>query len=138
MSPTRGQRTQPCGRPEAQARLQRARAHLDLADLSRPASTAAERSAAASAAVLAGIAASDAACCTVLGKCSRSQDHRDAVSLLREVAPGGPAAAKHLARLLDLKDASHYGFNDIGSARCTAVLRQAAALVAFAEEVVRR
>ena len=46
--------------------------------------------------MLAGIAAVDAACCRSLGRRSRSQDHRDAVALVRQVAPGGPEAAKQL------------------------------------------
>jgi hypothetical protein len=60
-----------------------------------PRSYPAERKAAASSAVLAGIAAADAACCTVLGERSRSQDHRDATRLVRDVAPGGADAAKN-------------------------------------------
>jgi hypothetical protein len=53
--------------------------------------------------VLAGIAAADAVCCSALGRRSRSQNHRDAVALVRQVFPAGPAAARHLERLLGLK-----------------------------------
>jgi hypothetical protein len=103
-----------------------------------PRSDPAERKAAASSAVLAGIAAADAACCTVLCERSRSQDHRDATRLVCDVAPGGADAAKKLARLLDVKDASQYGFDDLSGERLTAAVRQAQALVAWAETILRR
>lgn len=137
MSPPR-QRTQSCGRREAAARLRDAQAQLDFAGFATATSSAAERKAAASSAVLAGIAASDAACCAALGERSRSADHRDAVALVREVEPGGAEAAKQLRRLLDLKDASQYGFEDIGGQRLLTAVRNAEALVAFAERIVRR
>jgi hypothetical protein len=138
VSRARAQRTQSCGRREAQTRLQDAQAQLDLAGFATAASTAAERKAAVSSAVLAGIAASDAACCSALGERSRSMDHRDAVALVRDVAPGGEDAAKQLRRLLDLKDAGQYGVEDIGGQRMVAAVRHATALVAFAEQVLRR
>jgi hypothetical protein len=103
-----------------------------------PRSAPAERKAAASSAVLAGIAAADAACCTVLGERSRSQDHRDATRLVSDITPGGVDAAKKLVRLLNIKDASQYGFGDLSGERFTAAVRQAQALVAWAEEIVRR
>jgi hypothetical protein len=131
-------RTQRCGRREAATRLRDAQAHLDLAAMAGLRSDPSERKAAASSAVLAGIAAADAACCAVLGERSRSQDHRDATRLVRDVAPGGADAAKKLARLLDVKDASQYGFDDLSGERLTAAVRQAQALVAWAETIVRR
>lgn len=74
---------------------------------------------AAALAVLAGIAAADAACCARLGQRSRSQDHRAAVQLLRAVVPHGEEMAKDLGRLLAAKDESHYGVAlvDRGKAR---------------------
>jgi hypothetical protein len=102
------------------------------------ANTDAERRAAASAAVLAGIAAADAACCAALGERSRSEDHRDAIGLVRSIEPGGPAAAKQLDRLLGIKDASQYGLRDVGGPALVAARRQARALVTFAETVVLR
>ena len=86
----------------------------------------------------AGIAASDAACCAALGERSRSQDHRDAVTLLRQVAPGGRDAAAQLERLLGLKDQAQYGFEDLAGQKLVAALRQARALVSFAESVLER
>jgi hypothetical protein len=131
-------RTQVCGRSDAQSRLRDAQAHLDLAELGTATSSPAEQKAAASSAVLAGIAAADAACCSALGQRSRTQDHRDAVAVLRDVTPGGPDAARQLQRLLDIKDASQYGFGDVGGQRLLAAQRQARALVAFAEATLRR
>ena len=60
-------------------------------------------------AVLAGIAASDAACCVKLGVRSRGQSHDEAVALLATVAPHGAEMAKDLSRLLNRKDDSYYG-----------------------------
>lgn len=133
-----GGRTSTCGRPEALTRLRDARAQLDLADLAGPTASPADRKAAISSAVLAGIAASDAACCTVLGKRSRSADHRDATRLVSDIADGGPEAARRLARLLDVKHASQYGVEDLNGEQLVAALRQAKALVDWAERLVRR
>ena len=49
------------------------------------------RGVAAALTVLAGIAASDAACCAALARRHRVQDHRGAVALLEGVEPGGQA-----------------------------------------------
>jgi hypothetical protein len=84
---------------------------------------------AAALAVLAGIAASDAACCAALGQRSRGQDHRRAVELLSQIAPDGNAMASHLDRLLSIKDDAHYGLLDVGAQRAKAALRQARSLV---------
>jgi hypothetical protein len=138
VSPRHVPRTQDCDASDARRRLADARAQLDLAELATTDSSAEDRKAAASCAVLAGIAAADAACCKSLGRRSRSQDHRDAVALVRQVAPGGTDAAKQLERLLGLKDQAQYGFDDIGGQRLVTARRQARALVAFAESVLGR
>jgi hypothetical protein len=67
-------------------------------------------SAAAALAVLAGISASDAACCKALGQRSRGQDHHHAEALLELIEPGGRNAANAMRRLINLKDEAHYGF----------------------------
>jgi hypothetical protein len=83
MSPRAKIHTQACDQNDARTRLAHARKFLEVAEL-----TASEReveevaSVSASLAVLAGIAASDAACCSALGRRSRGQDHRDAIGLL--------------------------------------------------------
>lgn len=87
--------------------------------------------------MIAGIAASDAACCAALGRRSRTQDHRDATAMLRGIA-GGSDAANDLARLLRRKDQSQYGFADVGAQQHLAAVRQARALVVFAERLLQR
>jgi hypothetical protein len=138
MSPRRASRTQGCSEDDALRRLRDARAQLDLAELAAADSSAEEQKAAASCAVLAGIAAADAACCKSLGRRSRSQDHRDAVELVRRVTPGGSDAAKQLERLLGLKDQAQYGLQDVAGQKLQTARRQARALVAFAERVLGR
>jgi hypothetical protein len=95
-------------------------------------------SAAAALAVLAGIAASDAACCHALGRRSRGQDHRQATELVGQIEPGGQQASSALRRLLDLKDQAHYGLFDVSGNNLTTALRQAEALVSFATQVLQR
>jgi len=138
VSPRRESRTQDCDENAARARLRDARAQLDLAEVATAGSTPEEKKAAASCAVLAGIAAADAACCRSLGRRSRSQDHRDAVALVRQVSPGGPDAAKQLERLLGLKDQAQYGLEDLSGQKLLTARRQAQALVRFAERVLGR
>lgn len=132
-------RTQRCSMTQARTRLEHARKFLDVAELvSGEAGDVGYASAAAALAVLSGIAASDAACCAALGRRSRGQDHRQAVELVEQVAPGGDRAANALRRLLNLKDEAHYGFFDIGGKDLQGALRQAKALVDFAAEAIQR
>lgn len=97
----------------------------------------ASRSVAAALAVLAGIAASDAACCARLGQRSRGQSHHQALDLLGQIVPGGGGAAKHLKHLLDLKDGAHYGVIHVSNKELTSALRHSRALVDYANERVR-
>lgn len=136
MAAKRG-RTQTCGAPQARQRLVQARSYMDVASL-----TAGEidpkleyAAVAASVAILAGIAAADAACCHALGRRSRSDNHHDAEALLAEITPGGKEAARHLRQLIDIKDTAHYGFISITAAQLKRALRQAQHLVEFAERV---
>jgi hypothetical protein len=138
VSPRRESRTQDCDENAARARLRDARAQLDLAELATTDSTPEDKKAAVSCAVLTGIAAADATCCGSLGRRSRSQTHRDAVPLVRQVVPGGPEAAKQLERLLGLKDQAQYGLEDISGQKLLTARRQAKALVGFAERALGR
>jgi hypothetical protein len=82
MTPKREPRTQSCSRDDVCTRLEHARKFLDVAALIAESGQDLEYSSAAAAlAVLAGIAASDSACCQVLGRRSRGQDHRQAAHL---------------------------------------------------------
>jgi predicted nucleotidyltransferase len=136
MTPRPTGRLRQCNRRDAVARLEDAETQLTYARLATPSSGAAERKAATSCAVIAGIAAADAACCVKLGERSRGQDHREAVALLRRVPDGGVAASGHLRRLLTLKDQSQYGVEEIGGRDLLGAQRQAAALVAFARRAL--
>lgn len=89
MTPRPG-RTQQCTREHARTRLAHAQKFLDVAELAaEERDSGTYSSAAAALAVLAGIAASDAACCAALGRRARGHDHREATDLLEHVEPGG-------------------------------------------------
>jgi hypothetical protein len=130
-------RTETCGPVEARVRHGQARAFLDVAELvgSDP-DEVASPGVAAALAVLAGIAASDAACCATLGRRCRAQDHREALSLLRQVA-GGDRMAQDLRRLLDVKDGAQYGMVYVSHQRATAAVKQARRLVESAAALLR-
>ncbi len=140
MTPRAAARTATCGVPQARVRRDQARKFYEVADLveGETATIPSAASVAASLAVLAGIAAADAACCAQLKRRSRGQDHKQAVDLVRTVHPGGDEASKKLDRLLDLKDAAHYGVIHVSGQDLQAALRSAKSLVSFAEDVVRR
>lgn len=131
--------SQQCSARDARNRYDHARKFLEVAEIA-----AGEHeldpeyaSVAVSLAVLAGIAAADAACCKAIGERSRSQDHHDAERLLRRVT-SGEGAARQLHDLLSLKDEAHYGFFDVSTRELRKALRRARALVTFAEAVLRR
>jgi hypothetical protein len=142
MTPARGMgRTQRCSAAQGRTRLEHARKFLDVAELVAGEGGDGDieyASAAAALAVLAGIAASDAACCTALGRRARGQDHRQATELVEQIIPGGKRAASSLRRLLSLKDEAHYGLFDVGGRDLQAALRQAGALVKFADQITQR
>jgi hypothetical protein len=130
-------RTQACGPAEARVRLDQARAFLDVAELvgSDP-DEVASPGVAAALAVLAGIAASDAACCATLGRRSRGLDHREALDLLRQVT-GGARMAQDLRRLLDIKDGAQYGMVYVSHQRATATVKQARRLIEASAALLR-
>ena len=132
-------RTAACTRADALRRQEQAEKFLEVADLVQADSTqdAASANVSASLAVLAGIAASDAACCAALGRRSRGQDHRQAIDLLGQVSPGGPDAARQLQRLLDLKDSAHYGVITLSGEALKTALRGARNLVDFSAGILR-
>ncbi len=134
---TRSGRTQPCDRTHARARLDNAAKSLEVAELvAREREIPESRSVAAALAVLAGIAASAAACCAALGRRSRADDHRQAATPLPEIRDGD-RAAKALLDLLNLKDTAQYGLIPITARELTTALRRAKTLLDFARETVR-
>ncbi|MFM8857100.1 MAG: hypothetical protein ACKOI2_07825 [Actinomycetota bacterium] len=128
-----------CTKAEARIRLQQAESFLFVAsatlnednDLATP-------GVAAALAVLAGIAASDAACCARLGERSRGQDHRQAVQLLEKVSPNGANMAKALRELLAIKDDSHYGSSLVSLSKAKLMVRRAKELIDSARFIVHR
>jgi hypothetical protein len=139
VSPSGSSRTQRCTENDATTRLRHARKFLEVAELVAGEGEDVEYSSPATAlAVLAGIAASDAACCKALGRRARGQSHHEATTLLEQVSPGGRRAANSLSRLLNLKDEAHYGLLDVGGQHLKASLRQATDLVEFAAKVMAR
>ena len=139
MAGSRKGRTQPCNRRDARTRQSHARKFLEVADLVAS-DTGGEESAsvAAALAVLAGIAAADAACCAALQERSRGEDHHEAEALLKQITPGGSDAAKDLRRLINLKDQAQYGFFNVSGADVKKALRAAGKVVSFADEVLSR
>lgn len=134
MSPRPTGRVQRCGVAQARVRLEQAQAFLEVAELvGSQEDELATPGVAASLAVLAGIAAADAACCAAFGQRARGQDHRQAVTLVAQVVPGGTEMARDLNRLLTVKDDAHYGLLHVSGQRASATLRQARRLLAVAE-----
>ena len=140
MSPRPQSRTASCSKKEARTRLEQARKFYEVADLAKDEADTIDASAsvAASLAVLAGIAAADAACCAALGMRSRGQSLRDAVELVSQLQPSGTDAGRKLDRLLSLKDTAHYGVISISGSDLAAALRNANGLVVFATNVLLR
>lgn len=139
MSPRRPERTQICSEADAATRLRHAHKFVEVAELAAGEGDGVEyASQAVALAVLAGIAAADAACCKALGRRSRGQDHHAAVALVEEVRPDGKQAAQSLRRLLSVKDEAHYGLAGVGGQILKSALRQAKDLVEFAEQTTRR
>lgn len=138
MNPRREGRTQACDQRDASTRLSSAKKFLEVAHLVEGEDEPAFRSVAASLAVLAGIAASDAACCSALGRRPRGDDHHDAEALLESITPGGREAAVALHRLVDLKDKAQYGIVLASRDDLKVAMKQAERLVDFAGQVLRR
>jgi hypothetical protein len=139
VNPRNEGRTNKCDHNQARTRMTHANKFLDVAELvaSDVDVEPGTASVAAALAVLAGIAASDVACCAKLGRRFRGQDHRQAVNLVRQVSAGGPEAAKNLSQLLDLKDTAYYGVIHVTTVELKSAIRRAKAIVKFAEANLR-
>jgi hypothetical protein len=132
-------RAAPCGATEARARLGAAEAYLETAELVLGEASRREfANIAAGLAVLAGIAASDGICCARLGLRHRGDDHRGATGLLEQATPDGKKLATALRRLLDVKDAAHYGVSLVNARIAANATRSAKSLVERARDEVER
>lgn len=129
---------QPCDRADARTRLASAETFLEVAHLVDDEADPALGSVTASLAVLAGVAASDAACCSALGRRSRGDDHHDAEGLLADIVPGGQDAATALRRLIERKDKAQYGMVHPSGDDVKTTMRQAGRLLEFAKAVLAR
>lgn len=121
-----------CTRKDALQFLGRAEGHLEAIDLladELPDS-------AANLAVSVAINASDAICCTRLGKRHRGADHAAAVALLKSVTPGGRDMAKDLDRVLAKKYAAEYRQTPLSATDAKKVIGWARRLAASARSVV--
>lgn len=132
MTPRSKSRVTACTRDEARARLNQARAFLDVAEMVLS-DDQHEAHVAAALAVLAGIAASDAICGLRLGQWSREADHTMAVELLATVAARDSTVPSKLKSLLSNKDEVHYSPRLITVVRAKSMVREANALLAEAD-----
>ena len=138
MTATAKTRTEDCDRGQALVRLEQAEAFVAAAQLVLDGGEAdvATPGVAAALAVLAGIAAADAACCATLKVRARGPDHREAVALLGRVHPHGKDMAKDLQRLLSRKDDAHYGLHMVGAGDATKMVGWARRATALARDVL--
>ena len=90
MMATKFGRSDACGKPQALARFAHAQKFLEVAELVEAEASdgvdPASSSVSATLAVLAGIAASDAACCLSLNMRSRGDNHAQAATFLRSIS----------------------------------------------------
>lgn len=138
MSPRGPARTAPCTPADGRARLRKAQSFVTGAELvlgvgddpllDLP-------GVAAALAVLAGIAAADAAC-AALGERSRGQGHQEAIALVRTVRPHGVQMVRDLDRLIQKKDNAHYGMISTTEAEAAAMIGWAQRLITSASAVV--
>jgi hypothetical protein len=131
-------RTVVCTIREARQRLNTARAYLESAELILGDERRAFSGVAAGNAVLAGIAAADAICGKGQKKFFRGEDHRQAADLLEAAFFDGQKCKKTFLRLLDMKDAAHYGFEDFSRVNARKAVKLARELVASADDFLQR
>ena len=137
----RRRRTAPCTPYEASKRAAIAQAYLESAEpvMAERAGVKEEHlSVAAGAAILAGIAASDAICGRRLGQIHRGDDHHGAVDLLKSAIPDGKSFSLKLARLLDMKDQAHYGIYFVSARKASDAVKAARFLVTRARQETER
>jgi hypothetical protein len=128
----RAAKTRSCDPTEADKRLRQAQKFADHAELEPDSEDGVARSAAVSNAVLAGIAAVDALCCKRLGRRSNSNDHTDALVLVRQVAELGAKAERLLQALLAVKNKAQYESADPNPTETKKALRAMRQLIELA------
>jgi len=125
-----------CSNAEARTRLGHAERYLEVAELVLSDEAGSEATVATGNAVLAGIAAADAICCSTVGRRYRGADHRAAADYL-ETVTGNRELGQALRDLADYKDQAHYGLANVRTNRAKAAIRRASALTLAARDRVR-
>lgn len=116
------------------ARLKAAHAFLEQAEVTQMSATDDyQRAAATSSAILAAIAAADAACALRLGQAWKGE-HAQAHTFLRTIK-GAEKAATALQRVVSRKTEIQYMAEAVSDAKLTAAIRQAETVIAFADEI---
>lgn len=127
------------GQAEARGRLKAAEAYLEVAELVLDEQGRDEfLNVCAGLAVLAGVAAADAICARRLGVIHRGPDHHDAAELLQRAVPDGAKLAATFRRLIDLKDAAHYGVPVVAPRKTRDAARWARQLLERARQELER
>ncbi|MBI4730418.1 MAG: HEPN domain-containing protein [Acidobacteria bacterium] len=121
------------GAPEARAYLHKAEAYLEAA---RADLEAGRPDPATSCAIHAGISAADAISAARTGRRSAGADHRQTIALLRSAGREGAEAARHLERLLPLKNLAEYDYASVSRARAESALRSADRIVSVARRAL--
>lgn len=119
-------------RADARAYLQQAEEYLEAA---RDDLKLARYNAGASAAVHAGINATDAICGATLGIRSAGSDHSAALDLLSQAGPDGRKAAASLRRLIPMKSQAEYDPSPISRSRATTAANAAEKILEIARRV---
>lgn len=132
---TRSRRSS-CSTSQARTRLGHAEKYLEVAEIVLSDEAGSEATVATGNAVLAGIAAADAICCSMVHKRYRGTDHRAAADYL-EAITGHRELGQALRDLADYKDQAHYGLANIRTIRAKAAIRRAKKLTVAARDRVR-
>jgi len=124
VTPCAQSRTTPCSRQQADQRLRQAEGFLRWAEAALADNgDEVNHDVAASLAVLAGIAASDALCGKVLGHYSRGQRHDGAANLIQSIQPGSARLASKFRQLVAYKDDAQYAPTTMGASSAKAAVR---------------
>jgi len=133
----REDKTRAADRAQADIRLSDARAYLQQAEISLQLVDGPRRYATVvSSAVLAGVAACDAACALALGIVSAGA-HDQAVRLLTRVSDSTKAVSD-LSKLVSIKTGAQYTGKSMAERQAMDAISRAQRLVAFAESQLRR
>ena len=127
-----------CSRIDARNRLEQAEKFLEAAELFSGDDDPNGANVSAGNAVLAAIAAADAACCAALGEHAQGESHAEAPKVLATVPGGGRDASNALKRAVAIKSKAQYGLIPLSKADRDKAILQAEKLIGFARTVLER